>query len=119
MSMKLLPASVGPVDPSQSDVSNSLVPLAQRAIDVQGGQISDVPSAAAFTWSSRNRAAGANWIDATPLEDSESDEARRSAVEYVSGWAWGGSIGRSAIAHYLAYAAGLVGSRGRLVDLYA
>jgi hypothetical protein len=131
MAMKLLPAPANPVEPSSvADLSNGLVP-AQRAIRVRADQVGVVPAGDAFTWSSRNRATGANrsdpswsdpnWIDAIPVEESDSDEAARVAVEYVSGWDWGSSIsvGRSVIAHYLSYAAGLVNGRGRWVDLYA
>jgi hypothetical protein len=40
MSIKLLPASVGPVDPSQApDVSTSLMPLTQRAIATRAGVV--------------------------------------------------------------------------------
>jgi hypothetical protein len=126
MSMKLLPAAMDPIDPlNVPDASNKLVPLGQRAIGVVGDQsgvfTADAFPLSSFTLSSRNRAGGANWIDAVPVEDSESDEAGRVAVEYVSGWDWGSSlsIGRSVIAHYLSYAAGLMNGRGRLVDLYA
>jgi hypothetical protein len=134
MSMKLLPALVDPVDPSHvPDVSNSLAPLAQRAITTSTGH-SVVPSADAFTgssstgssstgssstWSSRARRSGVIWIDATPVEDSLSGESGLSAVEYVSGWAWSSPIERAAIAHYLFYAAGLANGIGRLIDLYA
>jgi hypothetical protein len=126
--MKLLPASVNPVDPSpvhdlsnsvSNNVSTNLVPLAQRAITMQAAQVSVVPSADAFTWSSRTRPAGASWIDATVVDDSQSDEGGRSAAEYVSGWAWGSSIERTVVAHYLFYAGGFTRDRGRLVDLYA
>lgn len=120
MSMKLLPASVNPVDPSRApDVSNSLVPLAQQAISTRGGQISIDSSSDAFTWSARNRPAGLNWIDATPVEDSQSDEAGRPAVEYLSGWAWSSPIERIAIAHYLSYTAAATNGRGQFVNLYA
>jgi hypothetical protein len=118
MSMKLLPASVSPVDPPEPDVSNSLVPVAQRAITVQGGPSSVVPSAGAFTRSSRSRRAAANWIDATPVDDPQSDEAA-SAVEYLPAWAWSDPIERTAIAHYLFYAAGFASGIGWLVNLYA
>jgi hypothetical protein len=120
MSMKLLPAAVDSLDPSQiPDVSNSLVPVAQGEITMRPGQTGVAPSADAFSWSSRTRSAGPNWIDATPVEDSQSDEAGLSAVEYVSGWAWSVPIERTAIAHYLFYAAGLANRRRWLVDLYA
>jgi hypothetical protein len=132
VSIKLLPAAVNPVDPSRvpdvpgdgsrnvsSNVSNSLVPLAQSAITTRAGQVSAVPSTDVFTWSSRTRPAGVNWIDATVVEDSQSDEAGHSAVEYISGWAWSSPIERTVIAHYLFYAAGLTNGTGRLVNLYA
>lgn len=118
--MKLLPASVDSVDqPPISDVSTSLVPLAGRAITARSGQVSVVPSADTFTWSSRTRAARGNWIEATLVEDSKNNEAGHSTAEYVSGWAWSNTIERSAIAHYLSYAGGLAIGRGRLIDLYA
>jgi hypothetical protein len=120
MSHKLLPASVNPVDPTQGpDVSTSLVPLTQRAITPRGSQISLVPSAATFAWSSSTRRNGANRIDGTPVEDSESDETAGSGWEYVSGWDWSHSVERTAVAHYLAYAAGAAGWSGRLINLYA
>ena len=131
MSIKLLPASVNPVDPSQapdflnnvltdllSNVSTSLVPLTQRAITTRASQISLVPHADAFAWSSSTRRSNANRIDATPVEDSQSD-AGHSAWEYLSGWAWSPSVESTAIAHYLSYAAGFAGWNGRLINLYA
>jgi hypothetical protein len=133
MSMKLLPASVGPVDPSPaSDVSTSLVPLAQRVIAtqaaagvgmmrwLQSGQISPAPSADDFAWSSSTRRGAADFIDGTPVEDSQSDETAGSGWEYLSaGWAWSHSLQRAAIAHYLSYAAGSAGWSGRFINLYA
>ena len=120
MSIKLLPASVNPVDPSLApDVSTSLVPLTQRAITTRAGQISLVPSADAFAWSSSARRGGANRIYGTPVEESQSDAAGASAWEYVSGWTWSPPVERTAIAHYLSYAAGLAAWSGRLLDLYA
>ncbi len=120
MSIKLLPASVNPVDPSQAtDASNSLVPVAQRAITMGAGQISVVPSADAFTWSSSRRQGGANCIDGTPVEDSQSDATGSSDWEYVSGWPWSSPAQRTAVAQYLAYANGPTGWNGRLIDLYA
>jgi hypothetical protein len=121
--MKLLPASVNPVDPLpapdlSNTVSNSLVPLAQSAITMRAGQVSVVPSADAFTWSFRSRPSGVSWIDATVVDDSQSNEAGSSAAEYVSGWAWSSPIERTAIAHYRFYSAGLTNDRGRLIDLY-
>jgi hypothetical protein len=120
MSIKLLPASVNPVDPSQvPDVSNSLVPLAQRAITTPADQISLVPSDDAFAWSSWTHQSGVNCINGTPVDDSQSDEAGLSGWEYVSGWAWSRPVELTAIAHYLSYAAGPANGRGRLIDLYA
>ena|SRR5271168_884758 len=125
MSIKLLPAPVNPVDLSQNDpslapdVSTSLVPLTQRAIATRSGQISLVPSADAFAWSSSTRRGGPTRISGTPVEDSQSDEPGRSAWEYVSGWAWSPSVERTAIAHYLLYAVGAAGWGGRLINLYA
>jgi hypothetical protein len=117
MSIKLLPASVDPVGPP--DVSTSLVPLTQRAISTRAGQISLVPSADAFAWSSSTRRGGANRIYGTPVEDSPSDETGRSGGEYVSGWGWSRPVELTAAAHYLSYATGLANWSGRLIDLYA
>jgi len=119
MSIKLLPAAVNPFDPSQPpDVSTSLVPVTQRAITTQVGQINLVPSADTFAWSSSTRLDQAKWIDGTPVEDSQSDETA-SASEYVSGWAGSRSLESTAIAHYLFYAAAPAGWSGRLIDIYA
>lgn len=124
MSIKLLPASVDPVDPSQArDVSTSLVPLTQRAIATQAGQTSLVPSADTFSWSSSSwsssrRLDQANWIDATPVEDSPSNGAV-SDGEYVSGWGWSRPVESTAIANYLFYAAARAGWSGQLIDVYA
>lgn len=117
--MKLLPASVDPVDPQASDVSTSLVPLTQRAITTRGGQTGLVPSADNFAWSSSTRRSEANVIDATPVEDSDSDETGVLGAEYVSAWTGSISVERTAIAHYLFYAAGLAGWSGRLINVYA
>ena len=124
MSIKLLPASVNAVDPSQAsdaltNVSTSLAPVTYRAITTRAGQISLVPSADAFAWSSSTRRGAANVIYGTPVEDSPSDETGNSRGEYVSGWAWSRPVEITAIAHYLAYAAGLSGWNGRLINLYA
>jgi hypothetical protein len=126
MSIKLLPASVNPVDPPQApDASNSLVPLTQRVIATRAGQISLVPSADAFTWSSSTRRGGTNRIygtfveDTQSVDDSQSDETRGSGWEYVSGWASSYSVGRTAVAHYLSYAADPAGWSGWLINLYA
>lgn len=122
--MKLLPASVDPVDPQASDVSTSLastslVPLTQRAISTRAGQVDLVPSAAAFAWSSSTRRGGANVIYGTPVEDSDSDETGALVGEYVSAWAGSNSVERAAIAHYLFYAAGRAGWSWRLISVYA
>jgi hypothetical protein len=119
MSMKLLPALVDPVDPQASDMSTSLVPLTQRAITTQAGQPGLVPSADAFAWSSSTRRRGPNVIYATPVEDFGSDEAGVLVGEYVSAWAGSNSVERTAIAHYLFYAAGRVGWSWRLINVYA
>jgi hypothetical protein len=122
MSIKLLPASVNPVDPLQApDVSTSLVPLTQRAITTRAGQISLVPSTDAFAWSSSARRGEANRIDGTPVEnqDSQSDERGRSGWEYVSGWPWSRLVESTAVAHYLFYAGDPAGWSGRLINLYA
>jgi len=119
MSIKLLPASANPFDPSPArDVSTSLVPLTQRAIATRAGQISLVSSADTFAWSSSTRLDQANWIDGTPVEDSGSDETV-SACEYVSGFAWSRPVESTAIANYLFYAAAPAGWSGRLIDVYA
>jgi hypothetical protein len=112
---------VNPVDPSQGrDVSTSLVPVTRRALTPRGGQISLVPSADTFAWSSSTRGGEAtNRIDGTPVEDSQSDETGASGGKYVSGWAWSPPVESTAIAHYLSYAGGPAGWRGRLIDLYA
>ena len=117
MSTRLLLASVNPVDPP--DVSTSLVPLTQRAISTRAGQTSLVPSADAFAWSSSMRQGAANRIDGTPVDDSPSDETGRSGWQYLSGWAWSHSVERTAIAHYLFYAASPASWSGRLIDVYA
>jgi hypothetical protein len=119
MSIKLLPASLNPVDPSPApEVSTSLVPVTQRGIATQAGQIGLVPSADTFAWSSSTRLHQANWIDGTPVEDSQSDETA-SAGEYVSGWAGSRPIESTAIAHYLFYAAAPAAWSGQLIDVYA
>jgi hypothetical protein len=119
MSIKLLPA-VAPVDPPQAlDVSTSLVPLTQRAITTRAEQIGLVPSGDAFAWSSSTRRGGANRIYGTFVEDSQRDETGRSGWEYVSGWPWSYSVGRTAIAHYLFYATDPASWSGRLINLYA
>jgi hypothetical protein len=120
MSIKLLPASVNPVDPSPApEVSTSLVPLTQRAITTQAGQISLVPSADTFAWSSSTHRGGTNRIDATFVEDSQSDGTGPSAWEYVSGWAWSLPVESTAVAHYLFYASDTTGWLGQLINLYA
>jgi|HubBroStandDraft_4_1064222.scaffolds.fasta_scaffold266258_2 hypothetical protein len=126
MSIKLLPASVNPVDPSQArDESTSLVRLTQSAITPRAGQIGlvpstpSVPSADTFAWSSSTRRGEANLIYGTPVDDSESDVTGRSGGEYVSGWAWSRPVERTAVAIYLSYATGPAGWGGRLIDLYA
>ena len=117
MSLKLLPASVNSVD--TPDVSTSLVPLTQRAITTRASQISLVPSTDAFAWSSSTHRGGASRIDGTPVEDSHSDETGGSGWGYLSEWAWGHSVERTAVAHYLFYAADVAGWSGRLINLYA
>jgi hypothetical protein len=120
MSIKLLPASVNPVDPSPApDVSTSLVPLTQRAIATRAGQINLVPSADSFAWSSSTRRGEANRISGTLVEDSQSDETGGSGWEYVSGWAWNRLAESTAVLHYLSYAAAPTSWSGRLIDLYA
>jgi hypothetical protein len=120
MSIKLLPASVNPLDPAHAtDVSTGLVPLTQRAITTRAGQIALVPSGDAFAWSSSTRRGESNRIDGIPVEDSPSDETNDSGGEYVSGWAWSRPVENTAIIHYLSYAAGTVRRSGRLLDLYA
>ncbi len=138
MSIKLLPASVNPGDPSQApDVSTSLVSLTQRAITTGAGETGRVSSADTLAWSSSSwsssswssgaRRGEAPFIDATPVEDSPSDntshkttdETGGSGWEYVSGWAWSGLAASAAVAHYLLYAASPVSWGGRLINVYA
>ncbi len=129
MSIELLPALVNPVDPSQvSDVSTSLVPLTQRAITTRAGQISLVPPGDTVAWSSSawstsTRPGGANFIDATPVEDSENDgttdKTGPSDAEYVSGWAGSRSVESTAVAHYLFYAVSPASQSGQLINVYA
>jgi len=125
MSIKLLPASANPVDPLDVSTglvpftSTSLVPFTQRAIIRQASQISVAPSADTFAWSSSTRQGGANRINGTPLQNSQSDDSERSGWQYLSGWAWSHSVERTAVAHYLFYAAGPSSWSGRLIDLYA
>jgi len=123
MSFKLLSASVNPVDLSPApDVSTSLVPLTQRAISTrstQPGQISLVPPADAFAWSSSTRGGGSTLIYGTPVAHSQGDETGPSGWEYLSGWAWSHSVELTAIAHYLFYAVGRAGWSGQLLDVYA
>jgi len=120
MSIKLLPAPVNAVDPQQApDVSTSLVPLSQRAITTRGRQVSLVPSADAFAWSSSTLQGRKNLVHGTPVEDSQSDETRPSGWHYLSGWAWSHSVELTAIAHYIFYAASPAGWSGQLINLYA
>jgi hypothetical protein len=122
MSIKLLPASVNPVDPAQPpEVSTSLVPLTQRAITTRAGQSSLVLSTDAFAWSSSTGQGGANRICGTPVEDTPSDETTGSGGEYVSGWAWSRPVEKTAIAHYLFYfyASSPASRSGRFINLYA
>jgi hypothetical protein len=120
MAIKLLPASVNPVDPSQVlDVSTSLVPVTPRAIATLTGEIGLAPSADSFARSSSTRQDEAKFIYGTPVEDTQSDETGPSAWEYVSGWAWNHLVEGTAIAHYLSYAASPAIWSGQLVDLYA
>ncbi len=120
MSIKLLPASVNPVDPSESpEVSTSLVPLTQRAITTRLGTTSLVPSADSFARSPSSGRGGRNRIHGTPLEDSQSDETTGSGWEYVSGWAWSRPVEKTAVASYLFYAASSGRRSGRLINVYA
>jgi hypothetical protein len=120
MSIKLLPASVNPLDSSQApDASTSLVPLAQRAVTTRAGQISLVPSADAFARSSSSRRGEPNLIYGTVVEDSPGNEKERSAWDYVSGWVWSNLVESTAAAHYLSYAASPASWSGQLIDLYA
>ena len=120
MSIKLLPASVRPVESSQaSDVSTSLVPLTQRAITTRAGHVSLVPSTDAFARSSSARRGEATRISGTLVEDSQSDETGNWGGEYVSGWVWSRPAESTAVAHYLSYAASLAGWNGQFIDVYA
>ncbi len=119
MSIKLLPGAVNPADPSQAfDVSSSLVPVTQRGITSRASQSRLVPSGDTFSRSASGRPGEANWIDATVVEDSQSD-ARASDGDYVSGLIWGRPVASTAIALYLFYVAAPAGWSGRLIDLYA
>jgi hypothetical protein len=53
------------------------------------------------------------------VDDSQSDQTGRSTGQYVSGWAGISPVERTAIAHYLFYAASPASWRGWLIDLYA
>ncbi|MGA7303067.1 MAG: hypothetical protein WBX10_22290 [Candidatus Sulfotelmatobacter sp.] len=125
MSIKLLAASVNPVGPSPApDGSTSLVPVTQRAIARRAGQISVVPSADVFAWSSSARRGEAPFLHGTLVEDSRSDDTQgdgtgRSGWQYVSGLAWSGLVESTAIAHYLFGAANPANWSGRLINLYA
>jgi hypothetical protein len=120
MSIKLLPASVDSVDPSQaSGVTTSLVPLTQRAITTRAGQSSLVPSTDAFVWSSSTRQSQPKFIDGTPVEDPQGAGTGDSDWEYLPGWSWSHSVESMVIAHYLSYGAGLAIRSGRLIDVYA
>ncbi|MFY9674856.1 MAG: hypothetical protein WB817_02065 [Terriglobales bacterium] len=119
MSIKLLPALVHPVDPSQaSDVSATIVPLSPRAVTTQAGQSILVPSGDTFSWSSSTHQGEANWIDGTFVDDSQSD-ATASTGEYVSGLAGSRPVASTAIAHYLFYSTAPANWSGRLLDVYA
>ncbi|MGA9529514.1 MAG: hypothetical protein WBS24_15470 [Terriglobales bacterium] len=119
MSIKLLPASVNSVFPSQAtDLSTGLAPLTQRALATPTGQNGVVPSVDTFSWSSSTRPGRANWIDGTPVEGSQSDETV-SAGEYVSGGAWSHSLESTAVANYLLYAGNPSSWRGQLINVYA
>ena len=135
MSIKLLPASVTPGEPSQApdvalDVSTCLAPLTQRAVTTQGGLGSLVPSADTFA-SSSSTTSSAHWgeapfIDAMPVEDSpspkmsdETSDQTGFGWEYVSGWAWSGLVAGTAIAQYLLYAASPISWSARLINVYA
>jgi hypothetical protein len=130
MSIKLLAASVNPVDPTQSaDGSTSLVPVTQRAIATRAGQIRVVPSADVFAWSSSTRRGEAPFIhgtlvedtqnEDTPNQDTHSEDTGCSGWQYVSGLAWSGLVESTAIAHYLFSAANPASWSGRLINLYA
>ena len=120
MSIKLLPASVNPIDPSgPSDVSTSLVPLTPRALATRASQINLVPSPDTFAWSSSTRPAGPNRISGTLVENSQSDETATSGQEYVTGSPWSRPIESTAAAQYLFYAAAPTGWTGPLINLYA
>jgi hypothetical protein len=87
---------------------------------MRAGQTTLVPSADTFAWSSSStRQRGPNSIDATPVEDSQSDATAGSGWESLSGWAWSHSVELTAIAHYLFYAASPASWSGQLIDVYA
>ena len=127
MSIRLLTAvnTAGPLDAAEASVG--LVPLTTRAMTAQAGQTSLVASGAAggvaiasdrHSWSSATKARRANWIDATPVEDTES-EGTASIPEYVWGWSGSASVERSAIAQYLFYSATPAGRSGWFLNVYA
>jgi hypothetical protein len=119
MSIKLLPASANPIDPSAaSDVSTSLVPLTPRAIAARASQTSLIP-ADSFAWSSSTRPAEPNRISGTLVEDSQSDEAGISDAEYVDGWTGSRPVETTAAANYLFYATAPTSWNGRLINVYA
>lgn len=118
MSIKLLPAA-NPVESlAAAEVSSSLTPVSPRAISTQASQAGRVPSSDVVTWSSSARTGQTNWIDATPVEDWQSD-ATGAECEYVSGWAGSRSAESTAISQYLYYAAAPSGWSGRLINVYA
>jgi hypothetical protein len=120
MSIKLLPASVNLGDPTESrDVSTGLVPQIQRAISKRDGQSALTSSSSAYSWSSMTERGGVQLIDGTLVEDSQSDETGSSRAEYVSDWDWSRSFEKTAVAHYLFYAAAPAIWSGWLINLYA
>lgn len=120
MSIKLLPASVNPVDPSNaSEATISLVPPTRSTIATRAAQIAVVPSADSFAWSSSTHRGQPPFIHGTVVENAQSDDTGDSDSEYLSGWGWTHSVESTAIAHYLFYAASLASWSGRLINLYA
>jgi hypothetical protein len=124
MMIKLLPEVHSPDTSGEAGVSTSLVPYAHGAVVTHGSASSDiVPAPDTYTWSTSTGRGAAPRIYGTPVEDSESEdgseEAGRSAWEYVSGSWWGPSIERAATALYSMYSGMLTAGSGQLVNVYA
>ena len=120
MPIKLLPASVNPLDLShQPDASASLAPLPQSAIIARAVQATHSTAGDAFARSSSARRSEPKFIHGTPVEDSQSNDSGPSAWEYVSAWASRHLVENTVIAHYRSYATAPAIWNGRLINLYA